>query len=301
MTVYLKNVIKKYICLAADTKPTLTTADAGSKCYESDTGKWYVWNGASWVQHSPTIYYVDDQFIDFGGVAKLGWETKDANANALIFALPEGGSVDVPVLVIGDASILDTDLGFFNGITEPRIAVLDDDKDSAVSLGFNANNDARILLSGSATLTMPAFTAGGDISLGANKLKTTNLVFKEYDADSFGLLNLAEDGTRQLILSNLVLYGCILTSLDGAWLQAKDADACYFMFKARDTGVSLVEVARLVGAADPYFQMTLAMRLNPIATASLPATPVEGMLVYDDTANKLKVYNGSAWETVTSA
>ncbi|NLG27000.1 MAG: hypothetical protein GX557_03765 [Chloroflexi bacterium] len=39
-----------------------------------------------------------------------------------------------------------------------------------------------------------------------------------------------------------------------------------------------------------------------IATASLPAAAgVKGMLVYDTTANKLKVSNGSAWETITSS
>ena len=32
-----------------------------------------------------------------------------------------------------------------------------------------------------------------------------------------------------------------------------------------------------------------------------PATPAEGMLYYDATANKLKVYTGAAWETITSA
>jgi len=38
-----------------------------------------------------------------------------------------------------------------------------------------------------------------------------------------------------------------------------------------------------------------------IATASLPtASGVKGMVVYDTTANKLKVSNGTAWETITS-
>jgi hypothetical protein len=32
-----------------------------------------------------------------------------------------------------------------------------------------------------------------------------------------------------------------------------------------------------------------------------PASPTEGMLYYDSTAHKLKVYTGAAWETVTSA
>ena len=32
-----------------------------------------------------------------------------------------------------------------------------------------------------------------------------------------------------------------------------------------------------------------------------PATPAEGMIYYDSTENKLMVYTGSAWETITSA
>lgn len=39
-----------------------------------------------------------------------------------------------------------------------------------------------------------------------------------------------------------------------------------------------------------------------IATASLPAAAgVEGMVVYDTTDNKLKVSNGTSWETITSS
>ena len=32
-----------------------------------------------------------------------------------------------------------------------------------------------------------------------------------------------------------------------------------------------------------------------------PGTPDEGMVYYDSTANKLKVYTGSSWETITSS
>jgi hypothetical protein len=43
--------------------------------------------------------------------------------------------------------------------------------------------------------------------------------------------------------------------------------------------------------------------IHNIATASLPSTPTggAGTLIYDSTANKLKFWNGSAYETVTSA
>jgi len=37
-----------------------------------------------------------------------------------------------------------------------------------------------------------------------------------------------------------------------------------------------------------------------IATASLPAAPKTGFLVYDATTNKLKVWTGAAYEAITS-
>ena len=43
-----------------------------------------------------------------------------------------------------------------------------------------------------------------------------------------------------------------------------------------------------------------SLELPVIANASLPTGP-EGAIAYDATNNKLVVYTGSAWETVTSA
>lgn len=37
------------------------------------------------------------------------------------------------------------------------------------------------------------------------------------------------------------------------------------------------------------------------ATASLPTTNAKGQLVFDSTTNKLKVWTGAAFETVTSS
>jgi len=90
-----------------------------------------------------------------GGTVSILYETADANANALIFAAPEGGSVDVPVFIFGDASIVDADLTFFNGITEPSIAIIDDDKSAYLLLGFYANNQPAIRSANSITL-MPS-------------------------------------------------------------------------------------------------------------------------------------------------
>jgi hypothetical protein len=56
---------------------------------------------------------------------RLLWETADANANELCLVLPEGGATDVPVFVIGDTTLLNKDLGLFNGVTSPTVAVVD--------------------------------------------------------------------------------------------------------------------------------------------------------------------------------
>ncbi len=150
-------------------------------------------------------------------------------------------------------------------------------------------------------LTMPAFTAGGDITLGANKLKTTSLLLKELDANTLAVRNLADSAYKKLYVSLLTAASGVSLLADGAGIAAYNSDGAYAAFTARDTGVDAVEVARLQGAADPYFQATLPMRILPVATTALPATPVEGMLAYDVTAHKLKVYVAAAWETIVSA
>ncbi len=80
----------------------------------------------------------DDQPMSLGP-ARIIWETKDANANALLAALPEGGAVDVPVFIIADASAVDVDLGMFNGVTEPTLAILDDTHARYCKLTWNGS------------------------------------------------------------------------------------------------------------------------------------------------------------------
>jgi len=87
----------------------------------------------------------DDVFLKFGGVAYLGWETADANANALVLALPDGDATDVPILVIGDQSILDTDLGTFNGKTEPGVAIFNAAGDAYVAFSSGDSADSFIV------------------------------------------------------------------------------------------------------------------------------------------------------------
>jgi hypothetical protein len=44
-----------------------------------------------------------------------------------------------------------------------------------------------------------------------------------------------------------------------------------------------------------------AIRLPILPNTGTITSPLEGHLIYDGTANKLKFYNGTTWETVTSA
>ena len=60
--------------------------------------------------------------IGTGDTARLSWDTTDANANELLLQMPAGGAVDVPVLAIGQ-SIESVDLGLYNGVVDPRIAM----------------------------------------------------------------------------------------------------------------------------------------------------------------------------------
>ena len=95
------------------------------------------------------FHILDDFFLKSGYVTNFGWETADGNANALILALPEGTATDVPVFVVGDASILNQNLGWFDGIAEPSVAYVDDDMDSYILVGHYSDDLPTLRSSGS--------------------------------------------------------------------------------------------------------------------------------------------------------
>jgi len=106
----------------------------------------------------------DDRELKFGNSfaspnVSILWETEDANANCLMFNLPTGGAVDVPVVVFG-IGIKTVDLGFFNGKTYPHVALVDNDQDSWFALTFNDDDVPEIVIGGAATyLKLPAIQA----------------------------------------------------------------------------------------------------------------------------------------------
>lgn len=134
------------------------------------------------LTNSLGLQAADDVGIGFGVgaagdiVARFLWETRDADANALILALPTGGGgTDVPVFAVGDASIIDfgaagTGLGFFNGLTNPLIAAVAADQLSFIGIE-SLSTGVSYIRSNSATLrtitaagtqsNIIAFTAAG--------------------------------------------------------------------------------------------------------------------------------------------
>ena len=87
----------------------------------------------------------DDGAVGFGSGSpgQIVWDTSDANANMLKIEVPTGGAVDVPVVLVGIGHI-GVDLGFFNGVTQPTLGIVDTDRDSYIVMDFSADDAARI-------------------------------------------------------------------------------------------------------------------------------------------------------------
>jgi hypothetical protein len=107
-------------------------------------------------------------------------------------------------------------------------------------------------------LTMPTFTAGGDILLGANKLKTTNLLLKEGTSEELYFRNAADDAYIAVRLSTLTFGSRLDASSSGLSFNAANIDGAFLIGQARDTGVGRVEVARLQGANWAHLLLTRA-------------------------------------------
>jgi len=150
-----------------------------------------------------SLHLGDDDSISFGNTiaapnARILWETADANANELILALPTGGATDVPVFAIGNTaapSIVNADLGFFNGVTNPTLAVISTDNTHYLKWysdgtdGYVNVNSGRIVLdSDSNIVNVPddnSFTYGSSNDM--------TIIFETADANANeGLIALPE-------------------------------------------------------------------------------------------------------------
>ena len=117
-----------------------------------------------------SIHANDDTVVKLGNTlaspdAQILWETADSDANELIISLPEGGATNVPVVVIGDTTLLNKNLGLFNGVTAPTVAVVDGGATKATYIQHNGTDG--ILKTSSGNLTIDV--AGDIIQTADNK------------------------------------------------------------------------------------------------------------------------------------
>lgn len=84
-------------------------------------------SGSSLVNGS-SFHFLDDACLTFGNIrsapnVQMAWDTLDADANHFKLSLPVSDNIDVPIFSVGIGT-KGADLGFFNGDTQPAIAVL---------------------------------------------------------------------------------------------------------------------------------------------------------------------------------
>jgi len=206
---------------------------------------------------------IDDVALQLGtgGTAKLLYETADANANCLILALPDGGATDVPVLVIGDQSVINKDLTRYNGITVPTLAL--ENADETANIRINATgiySSGNLIIQPNADLDdyftfatvsdIPTIYGTGAYLRIGDAATTSHALASEDDLMVSGKLeidgNSYFDGTAQF--SNFYIG-------NGNSFSALNVDNSLFLITARDNGVTIVSVAAVIGAADPYLRI----------------------------------------------
>jgi hypothetical protein len=98
----------------------------------------------------------------------------------------------------------------------------------------------------------------GDISMGANKLKTTNALLKEESSGVLSVRNIGDTDYAQLWLSHLQFFTGIYGRNSPVYFDTQDTDAASLIMRARDTGVGKVEVACMAGATWAHLLLTRA-------------------------------------------
>ena len=89
---------------------------------------------------------------------------------------------------------------------------------------------------------------------------------------------------HNITVAQLNVIDALIAATAAVTVRAQNVDGARINFIARDTGVGLVNVAALLGAADPYWLFYLPPVLQP---AAIPAALVEGHFGYDSVTDKL--------------
>ena len=94
-------------------------------------------------------------------------------------------------------------------------------------------------------------TFSGDVNIGANALKTTNLMLKQLNASTFVIMDSAGLADKYIEVQGFYVWDGLAFMDTIGNIYPKNADNTYVKLMARDNGVDRVEVARLQGAAAP--------------------------------------------------
>jgi len=177
------------------------------------------------------------------------------------------GQLKLPTTGSSGGVLIGEDAGFYRGAAN-RIDLITGDSlfipttskiyffDTGMYLYASGDGTLRVISDGNIILDpVSDVDVQGNVDIGANLLKTTNLAIKENDADTLIVRNVADSAAKNLRVSSLYVEGGVKGINLATSIAAANTDDATLLFKARDNGVGLVEVARLAGAADPYFAM----------------------------------------------
>jgi len=150
-----------------------------------------------------------------------------------------------------------------------------------------------------------------DINIGLRRLRTTSHLLREIDTASLGLRSSYDVDDRKFKAREFHASANIYYTGSVGYFQAMYSDGAYVMFRARRSGAGMVEVARLLGAAEPRFKFTQPATLYRDAgdyggNFSLynPPTGTEGDIIIAEDTNatapgrRIYVYSGGAWRYV---
>jgi hypothetical protein len=118
--------------------------------------------------------------------------------------------------------------------------------------------------------------------INASGYYTQSLLLKEDDVNTFAIRNARDTVYLSLRAASLLYDGSLTPTSSSTSIITQNADNAVVTFKARDNGVGLVEIGRMQGGGEPFFQIT---RLNVTANASF----AQDTLFVDNTSSRVGI------------
>ncbi len=172
--------------------------------------------------------------------------------------------------IAGDASTSGSLV--FRGTSPATIDVLNgDDLRFQTSVGGDAVLTPRMTITNAGNVgigtTGPSYALDVAGEIRGTNLRTTNLQLKD-GTNYFIIRNAADSEYKGLYADYGLFFNYVQISNDGGGFQSSSIDGRSALFKAKDTGVGLVEVGRLQGADEPYFEISKAGNIIPTTSSN---------------------------------